>query len=176
MFNKAISLGNQFIDFGCGFGRFLKYLIKSAKNFTYTGIDNSEWMVERAKELYPQHASNIHHQDITKPISIDPSSIVMLSAVLVHLSLPEQAKVIKNLSYCKPEALILDINQPSPTDLRRKGEFELIINPGIRMTWQDAEKFHNNLPGLFPNYTINHKEFNLSRLRTKHVFSIQRNN
>jgi SAM-dependent methyltransferase len=176
MFEEAIKSGKYFIDFGCGFGRFLKYLLKSTKDFFYTGIDNSEWMVERAKELYPQHASNIHHQDITKPVLISPFSVVMLSAVLVHLSLLEQAKVIKNLSYCKPKALILDINQPSPTDLRRKGEFELIINPGIRMTWQDAEKFHSNLPRLFPDYTINHKEFNLSRLRTKHVFSIQRNN
>src|ERR1041385_8077188 len=47
--------GASICDIGCGFGDLVPYLNSRFKGFTYTGIDISDKLIEKAKELHPDH-------------------------------------------------------------------------------------------------------------------------
>lgn len=55
-------------DIGCGYGKYLEYLIKNYKKFQYAGYDLSNEMIKKASKKYPNnkffHISNL--DEITK--------------------------------------------------------------------------------------------------------------
>lgn len=55
-------------DIGCGYGKYLEYLIKNYKKFQYVGYDFSNEMIKEASKKYPNnkffHISNL--DEITK--------------------------------------------------------------------------------------------------------------
>ena len=52
LFEKFITEGEKVLDLGCGYGRYFE-LIKE-RGADYFGVDNSQKMIEIAKERYPQ--------------------------------------------------------------------------------------------------------------------------
>lgn len=83
MLLRGVDCNNKSIlDLGCGLGDFVGYLKqKNIKNFTYTGIDLSKKIIEKAKEKYQDNnslffARNALHDKLPK------ADIVIISGML----------------------------------------------------------------------------------------------
>ena len=177
LFFNASDEGNNFLDLGCGFGRFLEYLTNAVEEFEYIGFDSSLDMVERVVERFPEHKVNVFHQNITEPLDYLGlhRTIVVCSAVLIHLTVDDQYKILDNLLDAKPFAIGFDINCLPDKQLNDKYSVERVMPPGFRMTWQSFVKFDEMISTKFgSDYSIQSEKFKLTGRRSKHVFFLRR--
>lgn len=85
------------LDLGCGNGRFGKFLSEH-RQIEYTGIDNNQYLLDRAATALP-NARLLHH-DITKPWPIKGKfNLIVLMAVLHHI--PTKTARLKILQRAK---------------------------------------------------------------------------
>lgn len=71
------------LDLGCGNGRFGKFLAEH-KTINYTGIDNNQYLLDRAAENFP--GSHLFCYDLTKPWQVKGKfDLIALMAVLHHI-------------------------------------------------------------------------------------------
>lgn len=167
MYESAISGGNSWLDLGCGFGRFLNYLTLKIEDPSYIGYDSSPSMIEAIRLNFPHFTPQTVLRNITLPI-IHSQQVILCAAVLIHLSLNEQDRVLNNIMLNQPLTVVFDINNPI-----KDITYERIIKLSggqFRMTWQSKTKMIQKLNKLFPNYTISHKEFPLNNDRQKVTF------
>ncbi len=81
------------LDLGCGNGRFGKWLAEH-KTIDYTGIDNNQYLLDRARESLPQ--AKLINQDILKPWTIkDKFDLVAILSVMHHLPKINRAPLLK---------------------------------------------------------------------------------
>ncbi|KKU86817.1 MAG: hypothetical protein A2667_02680 [Candidatus Wildermuthbacteria bacterium RIFCSPHIGHO2_01_FULL_47_27] len=77
-----LSVGDKVLDIGCGNGRLLEFLLKITAD--YTGIDNSEKLIEVARKKYP--AAKFQTADGLKlPFPDNYFDIIYSIAVLHHI-------------------------------------------------------------------------------------------
>jgi SAM-dependent methyltransferase len=181
MFDSAVRLGNNFLDLGCGFGRFFRYLIgEGVEGFTYTGYDSSESMLARFPEHLAQ-AVSLELREITQPFPDLSDTVVVCSAVMIHNSIETQDIVLSNLLLARPKAILFDINVPAGLP-EGKDHFERHIkisnNPNsdatFRMTWQSKDEMISKLTSMFPDYKLDYRDFDLKQGRVKTMFILER--
>lgn len=95
IFKKYLKENCEIADIGCGNGRLYGFLKKHLKNFRYTGIDNSEKLIEKAKLNYlnktaenipSTHTPNFNHGDLLEiPLADNSQDIVFCIAAFHHL-------------------------------------------------------------------------------------------
>ena len=176
MFNFIISKGASYLDLACGFGRFLRYLtLEKGLEVDYIGYDSSPDMIEKIRTNFPQFTHRTYCRDITLPIS-HRQECILASAVLIHITLPEQGKVLKAIKDSQPRAIAFDINSPSERWLLKGDHFERIIMSGFRMTWQSHYLFTRKVMSLFPNYLLTTKFYKVHNNANRHkvVYLLER--
>lgn len=105
-FELACSLGNDFLDVGCGTGRFKDFIEKThpEKTSKYIGLDSSEAMLKIAKDKYPNEKFFVC--DITKPYCWK-ADIVLCCEVLIHQNLEQQYDTLKNIMKAARKHIVL---------------------------------------------------------------------
>ncbi len=75
------------IDYGCGYGALLDYLIECGLPATYTGFDISTEMVRAARALHPGHGLDAF---VTEESRLAPADYVLASGIFnVRLDVPD---------------------------------------------------------------------------------------
>jgi len=175
IFNFALDNGDSWIDLGCGFGRFLKFLLARREEPDYVGYDSSPTMIKRIHELYPDYSIRIFLRNITK--HVPPfKDVVVSSAVFIHLNQKDQQQILNNISKMKPtpRAIVFDINSYASKE-HPKGYFiEEISIRNFRMTFQDPQPMLRNVKRKFRNYSVSTKKYNLRKGLYKTVFFLKR--
>jgi len=82
LFNKYLNKGEKILDLGCGNGRLLDFL--KDKNIIYTGVDNSEKLIEIAKIKNPQ-ANFLAADSLNLPFQDNYFDKIFSIAVLHHI-------------------------------------------------------------------------------------------
>ena len=178
MFDFAIKDNTSWLDLGCGFGRFLEYLDNIFPDPDYIGYDSSADMVERVQERLRAYAPRIFKHDITTPIN-NPQMSVICSAVLIHITLEDQDKVLKNIKEINPKSITFDINSPSEKWLLKGEHFERFVKgteSSFRMTWQSHYVMTRKVLALFNNYDLTTKFYDVQTNRHKVVYMLKRKN
>jgi len=177
LYDFAIKSGKSYLDLGCGFGRLLWYLIEYHPNdeFEYIGYDSSPNMINKISTRFPHYKHRCFVRNITDPIS-HPAEVVVASAVFIHITVADQNKILSNINKMnpKPQAIGFDINCHNSETLAGRSDFETIMPPGFRMTWQDPHKFLEHLRVMMPDYSIAYDSFNIGRKRLKYMFFLSR--
>jgi len=176
MYNFAIEGVNSWLDLGCGFGRFLNYLLTIDEDPNYIGYDGSPDMIARISERFPIYASRVFVHDITKPI-LNAQESVVCSAVLIHITAAEQLKVLTNIKTINPKKAAFDINCPAESIMKIKPYFEKVIKGAegtFRMTWQSYYEFTNLVSKIFDGYKAEIKSYDLKQGRNKVLYMLER--
>jgi 2-polyprenyl-3-methyl-5-hydroxy-6-metoxy-1,4-benzoquinol methylase len=88
---------NKVLDLGCGPGNVLNVLCSSGKEFSVTGLDLSEKMIEVAKNNIP--TGEFYCKDIRDiNFSEDSFDVIILSFCIVHLEHSDVEALIKKIS------------------------------------------------------------------------------
>lgn len=175
MFEFLMQGCKSWLDLGCGFGRFLNYLTDFIDDPDYIGYDSSADMVKRIKERFPVYESRIFHRDITAPI-VNRQDAVLCSAVLIHITLEDQLKVLKNIVAVRPKRVAFDINSHEEARLAKTPHLENIIRGAegnFRMTWQSHYVFTDLVNKLFIGYNISQKQYTVNKTRKKVAYMLE---
>jgi len=176
LFDFAIEDSDSWLDLGCGFGRFLNYLMNSHELPDYIGYDGSADMISRISENYPVYSSRVFRRDITEPITNHQDSIIC-SAVLIHLPKADQLKILKNVKDSSPNRFAFDINSPEEDTLLRRPYFETQIkcSEGLfRMTWQSHYEMTRQILSIFSDYHLTQKFYTVNKTRKKVLYLLER--
>lgn len=65
------------LDYGCGYGAYLSYLIPTYKDFSYIGFDVSEEMIQAAREKHKIHNNSFFREEK----NLQPSDYVVASGI-----------------------------------------------------------------------------------------------
>lgn len=89
-FPKSKNGSKKFLDIGCAAGTYLSYLKKSSalKDYSFSGLDNSEILLRQAKVFYPRSdwfQDSIYNMSSIKDNSFD---VIHASLVFIHLVTP----------------------------------------------------------------------------------------
>lgn len=173
MFDAIIGGGKSYLDLGCGFGRFLQYLLKKVPDADYVGYDSSPAMVERIKERFPDYSTRIFLHNVTDPIPLSPDCI-LCSAVMIHITREDQLNVLKAVKNARPKLFVFDINHK--TDQKRDF-FESVMRQAdgdFRMSWQSPEGMLDQLKTFFPGkHEITSKSFPITKTYGKTCFFVR---
>lgn len=82
LFEKFITKGEKVLDLGCGTGRYFKSI--KEKGADYFGVDNSQKMIEVAKERYPEAKFQVA-DSLNLPFSDKSFNKIYSIAVLHHI-------------------------------------------------------------------------------------------
>lgn len=185
MFNFAVCSGRSYLDLGCGFGRFLKFLDTNVEEPNYIGYDSSEAMLTRIKKHFPEFNISIFQRNVTDAIT-HPQEVIISSAVFIHLATKDQQKILDNFLNLKPSpaAITFDINSPCETEIdhlknKQTDHFERVIkttkdgSSTFRMTWQSHHEMTRNLLMNFKSYNLTTKFYDLANNRHKVVYMLE---
>jgi len=174
-FDEVLADRGPVLDMGCGLGRLVAFAEKKGiSDFEYLGVDGSRAMVARFKELHPDYADRVSHRNLLRPLPpIDTETTCLCMAVLIHLSLSEQKKVLRNIFAANPKKIVFDLN------FKLEGaEEEKTINldgQPFRMTYNDPEKAHKYICSLFGNgYRVQIDDHNVQKGITKRLYFLKR--
>lgn len=170
MFDFVISRNSSILDLGCGFGRFLEYLLMHNEEADYIGYDSSPAMINRITERFPFYSARIFNHNLTDPIT-HSQSIIICSAVFIHTTLEDQETILKNIKSTSPDAFTFDINCPSEQWLLKGDHFER-QNAGFRMTWQSHYSMTRKLARLFPTHKLTMSLYPLPDNRHRAVYQL----
>lgn len=177
MYNFAIAGVTSWLDLGCGFGRFFRYLFDQVEEPNYIGYDSSPSMIEEFIKNFPEFNPLIFQKDITSPI-IHRQQSILSSAVLIHITEDDQKKVLQNVLKASPNKFSFDINCPSESYLSKGGKtFERFIKcseGNFRMTWQSHYEMTRHLLSLFTDYSISLKFYTINKDRHKVVYFLEK--
>lgn len=180
IFNFALNSGNSWLDLGCGFGRFLKFLLENRDEPDYIGYDSSKSMIERIHKNFPEYFPHTFHRDITDKI-IHHKEVIVSNAVLIHLNQEDQTKVLKRMLESTeakrnfsnfPKALVFDINSYSNSP--PCGYFrEVVSERNFRMSYQDPNAMYGYLKSNFKKYSIKVKKYKMRKEVVKTTFFLK---
>lgn len=97
-FMSHIKDGQTILDLGCGNGRLLNYL--KNKEINYTGLDNSQELINNAKQLYPKFCEKFFVADMfALPFEDESFDVIFCLASFHHL--PSKTLRLQALSEMK---------------------------------------------------------------------------
>lgn len=143
-FNTASSLGNKFLDLGCGTGRFFGWLKLTRPDwFRYIGFDKSKAMLKIAKEQFPEAIFVVH--DLLKPFKIGfKTEIVLIRDVLIHLYPEQQTQVLENVSALDSQNVVMTLQCGNNPKIERVPfEGRMFVN-----IVQDLDEFMDKAVGI----------------------------
>jgi SAM-dependent methyltransferase len=82
----------KILDFGCGTGRFSKFIISDFPNSSYCGIDTSEKSIKVAKESYPH--TNFLTMESLPQLEENKYDLVFAACVFHHIPQKEQNDIL----------------------------------------------------------------------------------
>lgn len=176
MFEFATNDAKSWLDLGCGFGRFLKYLDGKFQEPDYVGYDSSPDMIERIKENFPAYSPRLFVHNITDPILNQQDSIIC-SAVLIHIPASDQDKVLSNIKASNPRFITFDINSPAEKGMDWNSYTERHIRGSqhtFRMTWQSHYAMTRKVLQIFGAYKLTMKFYTVNVNRFKVVYMLRR--
>ncbi|MBU2494636.1 MAG: methyltransferase domain-containing protein [Bacteroidetes bacterium] len=113
--NEIIQENDRILDVGCGAGHYLRSLDKIIKtNFSYTGIDQTAYYIERAKEAFSLKVNSNSLRSKTDfkvgdifniPVDDNKSDIVICNNVFLHL--PSIQKPLEELIRVSKKYIII---------------------------------------------------------------------
>ena len=173
MFNFAISSGNSWLDLGCGFGRFLRYLLEKRNEPNYIGYDSSKSMIKQNNDNFPDYFSRVFHRDITTYI-VHPQEVIISSAVFIHITIKDQIKILNNILklHPLPKAIVFDINVEDGLKnefIERRIKISNDATSLFRMTWQTESIMTKRVEQMLPEYSLSTKSYNLRRGKQRKV-------
>lgn len=167
----------SWLDLGCGFGRFFDYLEYHSTDPDYIGYDSSDAMLELFKEKFPAYAPRVFTRDITAPIN-NAQEGILCNAVLIHLKLEDQKKILDNVFAIKPRKFVFDINCPTEFWLSKGQENFIGHYKGCEsvfiMNWQSHYKMTERVLSIFKGYDLSIKFYDLKANRHKVVYFLER--
>lgn len=113
LFDEYLQPGQNILDLGCGNGRLLQYLEKTASNwhqpvFYYTGVDSSKNLLTEAHRKHPHHTFKTG--DMTK-IPAKDKTVDVLFCIRAFHHLPTKKLRLKAISeikrVLKPEGVLI---------------------------------------------------------------------
>jgi trans-aconitate methyltransferase len=176
MYKFAIKDCKSWLDLGCGFGRFLNFLINSeGPDINYIGYDSSPDMVNRFIERFPRFSSNVYIHDLTKSSINHLQESIICSAVLIHLTNEEQDFVFDSILKASPKKVSFDINN-WVVDGKEKIAYRYIkgTEGAFRMNWQSHPEMTSKITNMFISYNITTKNYKLWDNRYKIVYMLER--
>jgi len=171
MYNFAIKGMNSWLDLGCGFGRFFSYLLKNVEDPSYIGYDSSPSMLEQFSKNFPEFSPLVFNKNITSEICHRQNAIIC-GAVLIHLTLKDQEKILRNIFNIKPKKVAFDINcMPNIQHVERiiKGS-----RGSFRMTWQSQSNMTKQLMSMFRDYKITTQAHLISKGKYKTIYLMEK--
>jgi SAM-dependent methyltransferase len=100
--SKVISLDDfSILDYGCGYGEYINYLKERQLQFSYTGVDISKEMIERAKTQHPDFSEHFYQET-------DQLPAVNYSIASGLFNVKNEFKDEEWLNYIKSELIKLD--------------------------------------------------------------------
>ena len=181
LFRFALANGDSYLDLGCGFGRFLEFLMDHKIEPDYIGYDSSPAMIERIRERFPEYSIRTFVRSITDKITHD-QEVVIASAVFVHLTVTDQVKILTNIKAANPIAFAFDINCPTKSELDRlkikqtESYERVIMRAGFRMTWQNPLVMAERLLTMFPKFKLTQTFYDIKQGRYKVMNFLERIN
>jgi hypothetical protein len=136
-------------------------------------------MCVRTKQRFPGYAARIYNRDISNPIHVDQQAVIC-SAVLIHLPIKTQDKILKNIREKNFKRITFDINSPSEAWLVRNRtfkHFERQIKGSVgmfRMTWQSHYAMTRKVLSMFPDYKNSIKFYKVHKTRHKVVYFLEK--
>lgn len=186
MFDFVIENGKSYLDLGCGFGRFLHYLLERNDEPNYIGYDSSDAMILRLRDSFPEFSHCTFQRNITAEIRHFQES-VLVSAVFIHITRESQQKILENLlkAHPKPLAITFDINSPNEftidrLKIKQSDAQEKYIKTSeqgtsrFRMTWQAHHTMTSYLLRNFKDYNLTTKFYDLHSNQHKVVYFLKR--
>lgn len=144
--------GKTVLDTGCGMGHFYPILLKETPEVDYHGIDNSEKMLKKAHEFFPEETFRFTNGDIYDLSEFPIYDSVVSISVLMHL--PEIEEPIKQMWSRTEKELIIETRVDEKGFLHKKPYSGLTILPenkkliirGIKQ--EDLFKIFGSLEGI----------------------------
>lgn len=166
------SVGSVIVDLGCGFGRFLKWLLKEKEEpFSYLGVDSSEHMIDACvAEFRDVEEAIFLVRDVVESLTFltKEGMSLLCNSVLIHLPFEHQEQVLRNIYEAEPVRAVFDIeSNPEGSDA-----IEIRPEMGGRFyrTRNDPEKFERRILDLFRNYEIMRMAYPYGEGLRRHVF------
>jgi cyclopropane fatty-acyl-phospholipid synthase-like methyltransferase len=173
LYDFAIEGGNSWLDLGCGFGRFLKYLLERRPEADYVGYDSSIHMLNKLKESFPGYSPRVSLRDITQPITFQAESVVCCS-VFIHLDQASQSKILDNLASLSvyTKSIAFDIYALQEGD--KKDFVERFSKHNFRMTYQSHHVMTEIVRRRFPDFDITTSFFTFSNNQCRVNYKLSR--
>ena len=156
---KAINAGDSFLDIGCGFGRFYRFLCAKKLKITYMGYDNSEAML-----MYHPAFSKVMMHDIIEPFR-HHADVIVCFAVFIHLDESAQNHVLKNIKDHTCHTAFFDMH------LTDKPNYERNHN-GFRMMYNNEKHLMEKLQMLFSGRVLSFTDYQIGKRIHKRVFRV----
>lgn len=177
MYNFAIADVPSWLDLGCGFGRFFRYLLDRVEEPSYIGYDSSPSMIKEFVKNFPEFNPLVFQKDITSEI-IHQQHSILSSAVFIHLTEKDQRKILQNVLKASPSKFTFDINCSSEPQLatcpKTIERFIKCSEGRFRMTWQSHYEMTRYLLSTFINYSISLKFYIINKDRHKVVYFLEK--
>lgn len=151
LYDFAIKGGGNWLDLGCGFGRFLKYLLQHKPEADYIGYDSSSAMLDKLKKSFPDYAMRVFERDITEPIVHRAESVICCS-VFIHLNFNSQMKILNNLANLSKYTKSIAFDIYRSLDGSNKHFDERFSKYNFRMTYQSDKVMTTLVKRLFPDF------------------------
>ncbi|MBI4252597.1 class I SAM-dependent methyltransferase [Candidatus Uhrbacteria bacterium] len=139
IFDAYVKEGMRVLDIGCGSARLFRYL--RDKGVRYIGIDNNQYLIEKARERYPR--GTFIHGDVLQLEKIPELSgqtfdCVFCISLLSHIPSHEYRRyaLLGMRTFVRPTGTLMMLNWN-------------LWRPGIRPGWRQKNIWTGNLQRLF---------------------------
>jgi len=108
--SEEVHLGpdTHVLDFGCGWGRISRFLLRTVRQENISGIDVDEQLISAAVDSMPSGNFFRIEPGDPLPYSDDSFDVIFSNSVFSHLSEPAHRHYMRELARClKPSALLL---------------------------------------------------------------------
>ena len=139
IFDPYVKEGMRILDIGCGSARLFRYL--SDKGVSYVGIDQNRYLIDRARERYPDGTfiqGDILELDKIPELSGQSFDCVFCISLLSHIPSHEYRRYVLGSmrTYARSTGMLLMLNWN-------------LWRPGIRPGWRQKNIWTGNLQRLF---------------------------
>jgi trans-aconitate methyltransferase len=173
LYEFAVEGGNTWLDLGCGFGRFLKYLLERRPDADYIGYDSSPFMLEKLKGHFPDYAYRVFERDITDEPTHLAESVVCCS-VFIHLDQASQSKILDNLASLSVYTKSIAFDIYALQEGHKKDFVERFSKHNFRMTYQSHHVMTEIVRRRFPDFDLTTSFFTFANNQCRVNYKLSR--